>query len=54
VEYTESSINVRKDGSRISETQTKAEFHENFNVLIVAEKYQTGFEWTITSYNDCW
>ena len=44
VEYTESSINVRKDGSRISETQTKAEFHENFNVLIVAEKYQTGFD----------
>lgn len=44
VEYTESSINVRKDGSRISEKQTKEEFHENFNVLIVAEKYQTGFD----------
>jgi type I restriction enzyme R subunit len=43
-EYTESSLNVRKDGSHISEEQTKAEFHENFNVLIVAEKYQTGFD----------
>lgn len=33
-----------KDGNHISEDQTKAEFHENFNVLIVAEKYQTGFD----------
>ena len=43
-EYTESSLNVRRDGSHISETQTKAEFHDNFNVLVVAEKYQTGFD----------
>lgn len=43
-EYTESKLNKRKDGSHISENQTKAEFHENFNVLIVAEKYQTGFD----------
>ncbi|MBO4378252.1 MAG: type I restriction endonuclease subunit R [Clostridia bacterium] len=43
-EYTESGLNVRADGSRISESQTKAEFHDNFNVLIVAEKYQTGFD----------
>ena len=43
-EYTESGLNVRKDGSHISEDQTKAEFHDNFNVLIVAEKYQTGFD----------
>ena len=43
-EYTESRLNVRKDGSHISEEQTKAEFHDNFNVLIVAEKYQTGFD----------
>lgn len=43
-EYTESKINLRKDGSHISEDQTKAEFHDNFNVLIVAEKYQTGFD----------
>lgn len=43
-EYTESGLNVRKDGSHISESQTKAEFHDNFNVLVVAEKYQTGFD----------
>ena len=43
-EYTESSLNIRKDGSHISESQTKAEFHDNFNVLVVAEKYQTGFD----------
>ncbi|HCK88777.1 MAG TPA: restriction endonuclease subunit R, partial [Erysipelotrichaceae bacterium] len=43
-EYTEPKLNVRKDGSHIGESQTKAEFHENFNILIVAEKYQTGFD----------
>ena len=43
-EYTEAKLNVRKDGSHIAESQTKAEFHENFHVLIVAEKYQTGFD----------
>ena len=43
-EYTEAKLNVRKDGSHISENQTKAEFHDNFNVMIVAEKYQTGFD----------
>ena len=43
-EYTEPKLNVRKDGTHISEDQTKAEFHENFNILIVAEKYQTGFD----------
>ena len=43
-EYTEPKLNVRRDGSHIGESQTKAEFHENFNVLIVAEKYQTGFD----------
>lgn len=43
-EFTESGLNVRPDGSHISEGQTKAEFHENFNILIVAEKYQTGFD----------
>lgn len=44
VEYTEQSLNVRADGSHIAESQTKKEFHNNFNVLIVAEKYQTGFD----------
>lgn len=43
-EYTESGLNVRKDGSHIAESQTKAEFHDNFNILVVAEKYQTGFD----------
>ena len=42
--YTESGLNVRPDGSHIQETQTKQEFHDNFNILIVAEKYQTGFD----------
>ena len=44
VDYTESSLNVRKDGTHIKESQTKEEFNKNFNVLIVAEKYQTGFD----------
>ena len=43
-EYTEPKLNVRADGSHIGESQTKAEFRENFHVLIVAEKYQTGFD----------
>ena len=43
-EYTEPKLNVRRDGSHIAESQTKAEFHENYHVLIVAEKYQTGFD----------
>ena len=42
--YSESGLNVRPDGSHIQETQTKQEFHDNFNILIVAEKYQTGFD----------
>ena len=44
MEYTEPSLNTRADGSHISESQTKAEFHDNFGMLIVAEKYQTGFD----------
>ena len=43
-EFTEPGLNVRRDGSHIAESQTKAEFHDNFNILIVAEKYQTGFD----------
>lgn len=43
-EYTETGLNVRRDGSHISESQTKTEFHDNFNILVVAEKYQTGFD----------
>ena len=43
-EYTESSLNVDKNGNRITESQTKAVFHEQGSILIVAEKYQTGFD----------
>lgn len=35
---------MRCDGSHISESQTKTEFHDNFNILVVVEKYQTGFD----------
>ena len=43
-EFTEPKLNTRADGTHIAETQTKAEFHDNFHVLVVAEKYQTGFD----------
>ena len=43
-EYTEPSLNVGHDGQRVAESQTKAEFHNYGDVLIVAEKYQTGFD----------
>ncbi len=43
-EYTEPSLNVGHDGSRVTESQTKQEFHDYGDVLIVAEKYQTGFD----------
>ncbi len=38
VEWSESRLNG------ISESQTKAKFHEQGHILIVAEKYQTGFD----------
>ena len=44
VEYTESGLNVDAEGSHISEAQTKQVFHDEGNILIVAEKYQTGFD----------
>lgn len=45
VDYRETTMNKRKDGTNISENQLKAEFHtDDFNMLIVAEKYQTGFD----------
>ncbi len=43
-EYTESSINVGHDGKRVNERQTKEEFHNYGDILVVAEKYQTGFD----------
>ena len=43
--FTESNMNKTKTGKRITETQTKEYFHgDEFNVLVVAEKYQTGFD----------
>lgn len=44
-DYTEPSLNRTKSGERVSENQLKETFHgEEFNILIVAEKYQTGFD----------
>lgn len=43
-EYTEPVINVGHDGQRVAESQTKAEFHNYGDVLVAAEKYQTGFD----------
>ena len=37
-------MNKDSHGNRISEQQTKAVFHDEGNILIVAEKYQTGFD----------
>lgn len=43
--FTEGGMNKTKDGKRIREAQTKEYFHgDEFNVLVVAEKYQTGFD----------
>lgn len=44
-EYTETKLNVTKSGEPIQENQLKEMFHsDDFNLLIVAEKYQTGFD----------
>ena len=44
VEYSESNMNTDPDGYRVTESQTKTVFHDHGDVLIVAEKYQTGFD----------
>ena len=45
VEYTEEKLNKRADGTHIKESQLKEEFHKDeYAMLIVAEKYQTGFD----------
>lgn len=45
LEFTEEKMNRRKDGSTIKENQLPTEFEsDDFNMLIVAEKYQTGFD----------
>ncbi|MBQ1735232.1 MAG: type I restriction endonuclease subunit R, partial [Lachnospiraceae bacterium] len=43
-EFTESNMNQDQYGNRVTEGQTKSVFHEQGDVLIVAEKYQTGFD----------
>lgn len=43
-EYTESSMNVDSNGNCVKESQTKSVFHDEGDILIVAEKYQTGFD----------
>lgn len=44
MEYTEGGMNRDSQGKRVSESQTKAVFHDEGGILIVAEKYQTGFD----------
>lgn len=44
-DYTEEKINIDKSGNHIKESQLKKQFNsDDFNMLIVAEKYQTGFD----------
>ena len=43
--FTESNMNKTKSGKKIVESQTKEYFHgDEFSILVVAEKYQTGFD----------
>ncbi|HFI0254928.1 TPA: type I restriction endonuclease subunit R [Streptococcus suis] len=43
--YTEVKLNVQPDGQHVKENQLKETFHgPAFHILIVAEKYQTGFD----------
>ena len=37
-------MNLDEEGNRVKEAQTKAVFHDQGDILIVAEKYQTGFD----------
>ncbi|WP_265460193.1 type I restriction endonuclease subunit R [Enterococcus sp. HY326] len=44
-EFTESKMDSTKSGDQVKENQLKETFHsDEFNILIVAEKYQTGFD----------
>ena len=43
-DYTEPGLNVDARGRHVSEAQTKDVFHDEGRVLIVADKYQTGFD----------
>ena len=42
--WSEPALNTDRAGRRIAESQTKALFHDEGNILVVAEKYQTGFD----------
>ena len=42
--YTEESLNALSMGKAVKESQTKAVFHDEGDILVVAEKYQTGFD----------
>lgn len=44
VVFTEGGMNLTKAGKSVKETQTKSVFHSEGGILIVAEKYQTGFD----------
>jgi len=44
ITYRESSINTNKNGNSIQENQLPEYFKNEFNFLVVAEKYQTGFD----------
>ena len=43
-EYTEVGLNEQVHGRQIPEKQLPSFFHDEFNILLVAEKYQTGFD----------
>ena len=42
--FTEEGMNHTKDGKSVKETQTKSVFHTEGSILVVADKYQTGFD----------
>ncbi len=42
--HTEESLNKISMGKTVKETQTKAVFHSEGDILVVAEKFQTGFD----------
>lgn len=44
IEYTESGMNHDRSGNPVRESQTKQVFRDEGDILIVAEKYQTGFD----------
>lgn len=44
IEYTENGMNVDRNGNHVSINQTQNVFHDEGNILVVAEKFQTGFD----------